>query len=64
MNHKGLNRFTLTAPLTIYQTKSQKFTDQDPGTTQPEGNFIHLNYKFIIFFNSQNFPCVGGKFPV
>ena len=46
------------------QNKSQKFTDQDTGTTQPKGNFIHLNYKFIICFNSQNFPCAGGKFPV
>ena len=29
------------------KNKSQKFTDQDPGTTQPEGNSIHLNYKLI-----------------
>ena len=24
--------------------------DQDPGTTQPEGNSTHLNYKFFFFF--------------
>ena len=58
MNHKGLNRFTSTPPLTIYKTKSQKFTDQDPGTTQPEGNFIHLNYKFFFFLTLKIFPVL------
>ena len=71
-SHPFLSKWTIKAwidllqqpPLTIHKTKSQKFTDQEPGTTQPECNFSHLNCKFIIFFNSQNFPCVGGKFPV
>ena len=47
---QGLNRFTSTVPLNNLQNKSQKFTDQDPGTTQPEGNFIHFYYKFFFFF--------------
>ena len=59
MNHKGLNRFNSTAPLTIYKTRAKSSTnDQDPGTTQPEGNSIHLNYKFIIFLTFKIFPVL------
>ena len=33
--------------------------DQDPGTTQPEGNSTHLNYKFFFFFlDTQIFPVL------
>ena len=58
MSHKRLNRFTSTAPSTIYKTRAKKFTDQDPGTTQPEGNSIHLNYKIIIFIIPKIFPVL------
>ena len=64
---EGTHGFDVTVPKNYLNNllyKNQKFTDQDPGTTQPEGNSIYLNYKFIIFINSQNCPCVGGKFPV
>ena len=34
-----------------FMTKQQPklHRDQDPGTTQPEGNSTHLNYKFFFF---------------
>ena len=50
--------------MTIYfMTKQQPklHRDQDPGTTQPEGNSIHLNYKFFFFFfflDTQIFPVL------
>ena len=50
-----------------FMTKQQPklHRDQDPGTTQPEGNSTHLNYKFFFFFlRHSNFPRIGGKFPV
>ena len=30
-------------PSTIYKTAAKQIIDQDPGTTQPEGNSTHLN---------------------
>ena len=107
-HHKGLNRFTSTAPLKNLQNSSQNYIetsggskggtkflhfhavfrknwpnnrlapppltlappplgnpgsatgDQDPGTTQPEGNFTHLNYKFFLknFLDTQIFPVL------
>ena len=38
--------------------------DQDPGTTQPEGNSTHLNYKFFFIFLDTQIFRVGGKFPM
>ena len=40
------------------QNKSQKFTNIDPGTTQPEGNFIHLYHNFIIFSTLKIIPVL------
>ena len=44
-----------------FMTKQQPklHRDQDPGTTQPEGNSTHLNYKFLFFFFfTQIFPVL------
>ena len=45
-----------------FMTKQQPklHRDQDPGTTQPEGNSTHLNYKFFFFFflDTQIFPVL------
>ena len=45
-----------------FMTKQQPklHRDQDPGTTQPEGNFTNLNYKFFFFFffYTQIFPVL------
>ena len=49
----------LTAPLKNLQNSSQNYRDQDPSTTQPEGNSTHLNYKFFWFFlDTQIFPVL------
>ena len=42
VNHTGLNWSTSTAPHNNFQNNSQSLETQDPGTTQPEGNSIHL----------------------
>ena len=43
-------------------TKQQQklHRDQDPGTTQPESNSTHFNYKFFffIFIDTQIFPVL------
>ena len=54
--------------LVHFNSPPQEFTkqqpklhrDQDPGTTEPEGNSTHLNYKFFFFFflDTQIFPVL------
>ena len=44
-----------------FMTKQQPklHRDQDPGTTQPESNSTHLNYKFFwVFLDTQIFPVL------
>ena len=64
-SHPFLSKWTIKAwidllqhPLNNLQNKESKVHRQDPGTTQPEGNFIHLNYKFFFFLTLKNFPVL------
>ena len=43
-----------------FMTKQQPklHRDQGPGTTQPEGNSTHLNYKLFFFLDTQIFPVL------
>ena len=43
---------------------SQVWTDKVKLLPSHHTTYTGGNYKFIIFVNSQNFPSVGGKFPV